>query len=71
MRTDFDDVIDYSAKVLIEVVQKGALLSQIEQKLVVFRVSTTHWNIWIEVLLNRVDAVFKSCKGLVAKFPQV
>lgn len=71
MRAYFDDVIDYSAEVLVEIVQKSALLSQIEQQLVVFGVSATHWHIWIEVLLNLVDAVFKSCKGLVAKFSQV
>ena len=71
MRADFEDVIDDSAEVLIEDVQKVSLLSDVKEQLIVLNIVAFNWLIWIKVLLDFIDALLQRVKRVVAHLSQI
>ena len=64
-------MIDDSAEVLIEDVQKVPLLGDVKEQLIVLNIVAFNWLIWIKVLLDFVDALLQRVKRVIAHLSQV
>ena len=64
-------MIDDSAEVLIEDVQKVSLLSDVKEQLIVLNIVAFNWLIWIKVLLDFIDALLQRVKCVVADLSQI